>query len=713
MDLARKNQFSQMLFSRSGPTYNESAKASIVQGTATENSKDGVCSVDIGGQVITANCILEVTKGDIVNILNQSGREPTVVGKAGWGDKLSQDWGNAVIDITYEYYVSDSQTELVGGEWSEQEPEATEGKYVWTRAVTHRYDGTTTQSAAICQTGADGKDGEPGEPGKDGENGKDGQNGKDGAGISARNEYYRLTATKSPPSNASTSGWSLNSVPTPTKDQPFLWNFEQTTYTNGGVNKTPPALIGTYSEDGKGIEAIKEWYWANNYASGVIRTMVGNRWTTTMQYESASNKYLWNYEEIEWTDGSSTYTDPAIIGVYGDKGDKGDKGDQGAKGDKGDPGTPGKDGAPGKDGTPGKDGDLWYGTCTTAAGTSAKTTTNVQAQKSGTRFTSADLKDGVSVTVRFAYANTAEKPTLNVNSLGAKPIYTSAINAAYWTGTYQDIVLVYNTGMVSGGCWVCASAPVYASEVTVGNPATNHLYLDPDSMDFKNGDDLLFTVDRSETPVSSGTLRTTRLIAGENDRGLTDYASVTFTEQPLASGSEYKIRIQSHEGENGNDGSYIEVMPGRMELSAYGRDSGNSSVNSSFWMDMFGGMSGTLMRKLFSGSVKSGVVNYKKEMFGQRDNIWGIHRCTSLYVVIAFPDGATFTGHIPTSVGSHDVSALVQAGGAANRTARMRFTISQPAAMEPDQLSITANDFWNGTTVQTNQLTLKEVYGVF
>lgn len=61
-----------------------------------------------------------------------------------------------------------------------------------------------------------------------------------------------------------------------------------------------------------------------------------------------------------------------------------------------------------------------YGTCSTAAGTAAKT-----AALSGF-----SLSTGAVVGIRFTYANTASNPTLNVNSTGAKPIYN------YITGTY-------------------------------------------------------------------------------------------------------------------------------------------------------------------------------------------------------------------------------------------------------------------------------------
>lgn len=53
-----------------------------------------------------------------------------------------------------------------------------------------------------------------------------------------------------------------------------------------------------------------------------------------------------------------------------------------------------------------------YGTCSTAAGTAAKTVS----------IPGITLKTGVEITVRFSVTNTAANPTLNLNSTGAKAI---------------------------------------------------------------------------------------------------------------------------------------------------------------------------------------------------------------------------------------------------------------------------------------------------
>lgn len=97
-----------------------------------------------------------------------------------------------------------------------------------------------------------------------------------------------------------------------------------------------------------------------------------------------------------------------------------------------------------------------YGSCSTAAGTNAKTV-------SCKGFT---LVTGAEITVKFLYTNTASNPTLNVNSTGAKSIYykDSAIasgvlvaNGVYtfrYDGTNYNLVGTHDVGdkmPISGG----------------------------------------------------------------------------------------------------------------------------------------------------------------------------------------------------------------------------------------------------------------------
>lgn len=57
------------------------------------------------------------------------------------------------------FYLSDSNTELIGGSWTTTPPGWSEGKYYWQKTVTTYSDGSTVESTPICITGNKGSDG--------------------------------------------------------------------------------------------------------------------------------------------------------------------------------------------------------------------------------------------------------------------------------------------------------------------------------------------------------------------------------------------------------------------------------------------------------------------------------------------------------------------------------------------------------------------------
>lgn len=153
--------------------------------------------------------------------------------------------------------------------------------------------------------------------------GEKGDDGDDGRGITSVTEYYLASASSSGVTR-STSGWTA-AIQSVTSTKKYLWNYEDTLYTDNTHSYTTPVIIGVYGDkgdDGKGITSITNYYLATSASSGVTRTTSG--WTTAIQTVTSAKKYLWNYEDILYTDNTHTYTSPHIIGVYGDKGDKGD-----------------------------------------------------------------------------------------------------------------------------------------------------------------------------------------------------------------------------------------------------------------------------------------------------------------------------------------------------------------------------------------------------
>lgn len=279
-------------------------------------------------------------------------------GEAGGG-------GKEVRSITERYYLSGSPTELVGGSWSTEAPAWSAGSYIWTKSVIEYSDGTTTETEPICVTGPSGPAGADGTSvlaqysantllwhdsyqegdiwmrtssdngsnwspairivGYDGQDGAPGAPGAPGRGVVTVTEYY-LVSDKSSGVTVDDSGWST-SIPTMTAEQKFLWNKETVKYTDSSETTTTPVVIGVYGDKGsagKGISAITEYYLASESDSGITTGTDG--WTTAVQKTDSVKRYLWNYERIQYTDGSHTDTEPAIIGTQGIQGVPGEDG---------------------------------------------------------------------------------------------------------------------------------------------------------------------------------------------------------------------------------------------------------------------------------------------------------------------------------------------------------------------------------------------------
>ena len=78
---------------------------------------------------------------------------------------------------------------------------------------------------------------------------------------------------------------------------------------------------------GNGIQKITEYY-----ALSALKDSVPTVWSENVPNLTATNKYLWNYEEILYTNGGTELTKKRIIGVYGDTGKDGAKGETGKDG---------------------------------------------------------------------------------------------------------------------------------------------------------------------------------------------------------------------------------------------------------------------------------------------------------------------------------------------------------------------------------------------
>lgn len=221
--------------------------------------------------------------------------------------------GRGVLSSLVSYQASPDGTTAPTGEWADKIPDVPAGQFLWTRTVITYTDGNASTLYSVSRSGKDGQDG------KDGDNGT---NGTNGVGIESITNYYLASASASGVTT-DTPGWSTD-VQSVSADRPYLWNYEVTAYTDGASTIADPHIVGTYGRDGadgeagKGIKSITEHYLATSESSGVTIDTEG--WTETLQVTDTTNRYLWNYETIVYTDGSTDTVLPRIIGTHGTDG---------------------------------------------------------------------------------------------------------------------------------------------------------------------------------------------------------------------------------------------------------------------------------------------------------------------------------------------------------------------------------------------------------
>ena len=234
--------------------------------------------------------------------------------KAEIGNKPTQ-WTpapeDAIASVDVEYYLSTSATSLSGGSWSTTAPTWVNGKYMWNRTVTTDGAGNKTYSPnqnGVCIAGAKGETGNTGAAGK---------------GVkSIEEQYYKSTSA------TSLSGGSWSTTYPGWENGKYIWTRSVITYTDDTSATTTAVCVtgakGSTGATGNGISKIEE-----HYAVSSSNSTAPTSWGSTVPTMTTTDKYLWNYETITYTSGSTVDTTKRVIGVYGNTGSKGDTGSAG------------------------------------------------------------------------------------------------------------------------------------------------------------------------------------------------------------------------------------------------------------------------------------------------------------------------------------------------------------------------------------------------
>ena len=220
--------------------------------------------------------------------------------------------GKGIASVTEQYYLSTSNTSLTGGSWSNTPPSNASGGYVWTRSLITYTDGTSNYTAALCVTGPKGDSLEilgrwytglsvP----------------KNGVVTMGPSSYIAKSATTNPPLWTWTDkngNRLMFKDPGSSTFYYLLTGEENTAQYNDFGSVISKGEDGADGKDGKGIQGITNYYLASSSSSGVTTSTSG--WQTAVQTTTATKRYLWNYERITYTDGTTVNTTPAIIGMY-------------------------------------------------------------------------------------------------------------------------------------------------------------------------------------------------------------------------------------------------------------------------------------------------------------------------------------------------------------------------------------------------------------
>lgn len=165
--------------------------------------------------------------------------------------------------------------------------------------------------------------------GEAGAKGDKGDTGASGKGVkSIVEQYYKSTSA------TAMSGGSWSTTYPGWENSKYIWTRSVITYTDNTTSTTTAVCVtgskgdkgatGGTGPTGNGIKSITE-----HYAVSTSNSSAPTTWSTAVPTMTETNKYLWNYETITYTNNTTNDTAKRVIGVYGNKGATGEDGKNG------------------------------------------------------------------------------------------------------------------------------------------------------------------------------------------------------------------------------------------------------------------------------------------------------------------------------------------------------------------------------------------------
>lgn len=341
-------------------------------------SKDGVISsINQSSESVTISADKVTLAGGvtITNAIN-SANSTAETASADASTALSNSKAS-IASVEVQYYKSTSASSLSGGSWSESQPTWEEGTYIWSRTKTTTKSGTVSYSNAACITGNTGAQGAKGSTGATGAAGTGISSIEEHYAISSSNTEAPVdaSATNYIPSStgddgsvfgiksgyaltvkggveSSSSTYVTGYIPVSKGDVikvydgsgsidttvvVALYSTKGTSSSNIGKyikDMVASTLYGAVSISGNCMtwdtSSISYYFWSSiSYARFTLRSADSvvtinedavSSWTTTVPTMTETNRYLWNYETINYTNGVVKDTEKRVIGVYGDTG---------------------------------------------------------------------------------------------------------------------------------------------------------------------------------------------------------------------------------------------------------------------------------------------------------------------------------------------------------------------------------------------------------